>query len=307
MTNTELDYGHVTQTGFFITVKGTEDTMVIYCGDRWAGFAGNGLGFNQWCPVTFNGTDAVFHSLSQWTIDAVKGTWKVGPGNNYVLNPAFEADRLLQSSLTGWTGARNAEGSHVSGRFCLQLSASGTASQNISSLPNGTYDLKVWVQSSGGLSSAKVFVSDFGGSEMSSDINKQMSAWTQVTLSGIKVTSGKIKVGVTTANSGSSWVKLDDFSLVNSEAVRTIDIPHRGNGGFAFNPATYSVQAYGSGKAVRLEMYTLNGKNILRQILVPGSGAEQFRLPVHQFDNGPYLLKMISGGNSSVQKVTIAR
>ena len=94
MVNSEKDYCHVTQTGFFITVKGTEDTTVIFAGDRWAGFAGNGIGFNQWTPVSFSGTDAVFNSLSQWTIDAVKGTWKVGLGNNYILNPAFEADRV---------------------------------------------------------------------------------------------------------------------------------------------------------------------------------------------------------------------
>ena len=56
MVNSDRDYCHVTQTGFFVTVKGTEDTTVIFAGDRWAGFAGNGLGFNQWTPVSFDGT-----------------------------------------------------------------------------------------------------------------------------------------------------------------------------------------------------------------------------------------------------------
>ena len=49
MVNSGLDFCHVTQTGFFITVKGTEDTTVIFCGDRWSDFAGNGIGYNQWC------------------------------------------------------------------------------------------------------------------------------------------------------------------------------------------------------------------------------------------------------------------
>ena len=114
MVNSGLDFCHVTQTGFFITVKGTEDTTVIFCGDRWSDFAGNGIGYNQWCPVTFNGTTPVFNSLSQWSLDAVKGTWRVGPGNNYILNPGFEADRVLQTSLAGWSGAKNASGSRYS-------------------------------------------------------------------------------------------------------------------------------------------------------------------------------------------------
>lgn len=40
------DYAHVTQTGFFVNVKGSKKETVVYCGDRWADFAGNGLGYN---------------------------------------------------------------------------------------------------------------------------------------------------------------------------------------------------------------------------------------------------------------------
>ncbi len=47
MPGADMDFGHVTQTGFFYTVKGTKEETVIYCGDRWSGFAGNGYGFNQ--------------------------------------------------------------------------------------------------------------------------------------------------------------------------------------------------------------------------------------------------------------------
>ena len=40
------DFAHITQTGFFVNVKGTKQETVMYCGDRWANFAGNGLGYN---------------------------------------------------------------------------------------------------------------------------------------------------------------------------------------------------------------------------------------------------------------------
>lgn len=38
----EEDYAHVTQTGFFFSVKGSKQETIVYCGDRWADFAGNG-------------------------------------------------------------------------------------------------------------------------------------------------------------------------------------------------------------------------------------------------------------------------
>lgn len=51
----EDDYAHISQTGFFYTVKGSKKETVIFCGDRWADFAGNGLGYIQWCPLSFDG------------------------------------------------------------------------------------------------------------------------------------------------------------------------------------------------------------------------------------------------------------
>lgn len=110
MEGCEKDYAHISQTGFFYTVRGTEQETVIFCGDRWADFAGNGLGYNQWVPLSFNGDKPYFNSLSEWHLDHVTGNWKVGKGNNYVLNASFEADRRIvpipvkprQEFLLGW-------------------------------------------------------------------------------------------------------------------------------------------------------------------------------------------------------------
>ena len=62
---TQPDYSHVTQTGFFISVQGTQATTIIFAGDRWSDFAGNGLGFNQWMPITFNGKTPQLPFLQQ--------------------------------------------------------------------------------------------------------------------------------------------------------------------------------------------------------------------------------------------------
>ena len=95
LAGTEMDYSHVTQTGFFVTVKGTKQTTVINAGDRWADFAWNGIGYNQWVPMTKTGARPQYHSLSQWQFNATTGEWRVGPKSNYALNPDFQADRIL--------------------------------------------------------------------------------------------------------------------------------------------------------------------------------------------------------------------
>lgn len=113
MKGAALDYAHVSQTGFFVTVKaGNEDNkeMVIYCGDRWSDFAGNGLGYNVWCPLSFNGQTPIFNSLSDWALDVKSASWQVGDRNNYVKNGSFEADRRhipspvkpVQLDILGW-------------------------------------------------------------------------------------------------------------------------------------------------------------------------------------------------------------
>ena len=76
---------------------------MIFCGDRWADFAGNGLGYNQWCPLSFEGDTPYFNSLSSWNLDEETGTWNVAEDNNYAMNGSFDADRVSSFSLAGWS------------------------------------------------------------------------------------------------------------------------------------------------------------------------------------------------------------
>ena len=145
---TQSDYSHVTQTGFFITVQGTAGTFVIFAGDRWANNASNGIGFNQWMPISFDGKTPHFHSFSKWSIDAKAGTWAVAHGNNWVLNPSFEADRVSVTVPVGWkaTGGHNVLSSFHTGRWSWQLNANGTLEQQATAMPDGTYTLSVWAK-----------------------------------------------------------------------------------------------------------------------------------------------------------------
>ncbi len=58
---------------------GSENDLIIYCGDRWGDFAGNGIGYNQWVPLSFDKEGKpYFNNSSSMEVDAEKGTWEVG-------------------------------------------------------------------------------------------------------------------------------------------------------------------------------------------------------------------------------------
>lgn len=220
---TQHDFSHVTQTGFFIMVNGTKGSFVVNAGDRWSDFAGNGLGFNQWLPISFESGKPVFHSLSQWNINVKEGTWSVGQGNNYCLNPSFEADRVNQTWLTGWklasTSSENINNSKKkrTGRWSLYLTGKQTAYQTVN-VPNGTYKLSGYVQSSGGQNSAKLFAKDIGSGEAAANITAN-SNWVKVQTNSFEVTSGKVTLGLEVNGSSDQWIAIDDVELIQEKSA----------------------------------------------------------------------------------------
>lgn len=239
MNGSSEDFSHVTQTGFFISVQGNTENTIIFAGDRWSNFAGNGIGYNQWLPLSFNGSEPIMNSLSEYTLDTQTGLWAVGDGNNYILNPSYEADRINQTSVVGWnnvtTGAGTPFGNVQSprtGRFAMQLydtvAYNASVFQNLN-VPNGTYTLSVWVRSSGGQNSAKIYANNFGNSEKNVSVNYAINSWAQVTISDIVVTNGTIEVGVATDAHAGNYVRFDDWELTKQPVVQTNYIL---NGGF---------------------------------------------------------------------------
>lgn len=224
--DTDADFSHVTQTGFFVTVTGSAGSFVIFAGDRWADFAGNGSGYNQWLPITFDGDTPHFQSLSEWSLDVQSGTFQVGPGNNYALNPSFEADRVSMTQPAGWvtstttsgaTPYTNVKDAH-SGNWGWQLASTAdydaTIAQSLSGLPNGTYTLSAWVKSSGGQTQAELYVTGFGGSELTASLTKALASYTQVSIPGVAVSNGKAEIGVRTRASAKQTITFDDVTFV---------------------------------------------------------------------------------------------
>ena len=224
MDGTDEDFSHVTQTGFFYTVKGSKQETVLFCGDRWSDFAGNGLGYNQWVPLTVNGNDVKFNSLSEFHLNAQTGEWSVGENNNWILNPSFDADRVSQTTMAGWKnsgdGNSNSKGGRT-GNWCMQhwsdKDFKGSLSQNVT-LPNGTYTLKAYAKSSGTINQSYIYVKGYGGSDKQATIKDAGSNWKEITIKDIQVTNGKCEVGIYTDAKAGAWVKTDDFTLIGKSS-----------------------------------------------------------------------------------------
>lgn len=252
MRGCESDYAHVSQTGFFVTLRGSREETVIYCGDRWCDFAGNGLGYNQWVPLSFAADGSpVFNSLSSWTLNAATGEWRVGLDNNYVLNGSFEADRRSipnpvkprQEHLLGWQtdilrgrhvsvddslsprlnymNTRD-DRRHVIGEKSLCISDrepfSRRVSQTVTStpsvpLPDGRYTLRARVRRSGRFSRLEMYA-ESAGRRRKCAIRPSATAWTTVSITGIRVSGGRAEVGFVAEGEAGAQCLIDDVTFV---------------------------------------------------------------------------------------------
>ncbi|PRY55136.1 glycosyl hydrolase family 43 [Arcticibacter pallidicorallinus] len=250
MEGAEKDYAHVSQTGFFVTLKGSKQETVVYCGDRWANFAGNGLGYNVWVPLSFNGDRPYFNSLSSWNLDARTGEWEVAKDNNYVKNGSFEADRKripsvvkpVQMVLTGWE-TRVLKGNEisldslvspalnyfnteedrlkVSGEKSLQISDVVDFERNVSQvissspyfkLPDGFYNLKAVIRNTDGFSVLEVYA-ESGGKRQVYKIEGADSDWKAFELKRIPIRNGTVEIGFRANGRGGASCQVDDVSL----------------------------------------------------------------------------------------------
>lgn len=248
------DYAHVTQTGFFVTVRGTKQETVIYCGDRWADFAGNGLGYNQWVPLSFEGATPHFNSLGSWKLNARTGEWSVAPGNNYVRNGSFEADRKaipstvkpVQEQLTGWVSTV-LEGNRISLDTALspRLNYNNTASdrkvvtgekslsltdnvafsrvvkQTITSssfvkLEKGDYTLTAKIRNSSGFTKLVMYATA-DGKTYTYPVEAENTAWKTIQLEKIRIGNGSVEIGFVATGAGGSFCYVDDVSLVKAK------------------------------------------------------------------------------------------
>lgn len=251
MNGASEDFAHISQTGFFFSVKGNKQETIVFCGDRWANFAGNGLGYNQWCPLSFEGKVPYFNSVSSWNLEEKTGIWKVADDNNYIKNGSFEADRRhipspvkpVQIQLTGWasevlegnTIGLDSINSPVLNHFNTQSERKiviGEKSLNISDkvnfkrktfqtitsspyvkLENGLYTLTAKIKNSEGFANLEMYVVS-NGKKLPYTIKEKNDSWKTITITNIPVKGGKAEVGFLAEGKANVFCYVDDVSLV---------------------------------------------------------------------------------------------
>lgn len=133
-------------------------------------------------------------------------------------SPAFAADTPIQNSdfeqeTFSWKLADTASiasGGYESANALIQT-GSGDTSQELSSVPDGYYNLTAYTMYSGGGKSCYLYAN--GISAVSTTIPVSKKDWTLVTVRGIQVSGGRIEVGVHTRMPDDSFVKLDKVTL----------------------------------------------------------------------------------------------
>jgi hypothetical protein len=251
MNGSSDDYAHISQTGFFVSVKGSKQETIVYCGDRWSNFAGNGIGYNQWSPLSFDGHIPYFNSLGSWNLNAKTGEWKVAADNNFVKNGSFEADRRrvpnpikpVQLQFTGWKTKvikGNAISFHtinspylnhnnseidrkvVIGEKSLALSDNvdfkREVSQKIVSSPfvklqNGNYTLTAKIKNNDKFSQLEMYATS-NGKIIKFSIIDENSIWKTIRIENIIIENQEVEIGFIADGLANAFCYVDDVSLV---------------------------------------------------------------------------------------------
>ena len=247
------DYAHITQTGFFVNVVGSEKETVVYCGDRWADFAGNGLGYNQWVPLSFEGETPYFNSLNSWNLNEATGEWNVADDNNYVKNASFEADRKqipspvkpIQEQLMGWYSkvkqgnviVIESDDSPVLNYFNSEEDRKqviGEKSLNISDniefkrdvfqiiestpyveLKDGSYTLSAKIKNTGNFHKLAMYV-ESAGKQKTFEMTEQNNEWITIEIEDVEVRNEKVEIGFIAHGEAEASAQIDDVYLVRN-------------------------------------------------------------------------------------------
>ena len=309
MPGADADYGHVTQTGFFYTVRGSKQETVIYCGDRWAGFAGNGKGFNQWCPISFVDGKPYFNTLSQWHLNAETGEWWVGDDNNYVRNHFFNADRVSipssnkpsQADLKGWkttvikgnkvviggadSPVLNASNSKedravVTGNYCLNIQDkvdfTRKVSQTVKSTPvvelkAGHYTLRCYVKSGSAFNELYMYAK-VGNETRRADMPYSDSKWHEVVIEDLQVSGGQVEVGFYADGKANAWCHIDEVSLVRKGDIEDATGISQNLSTTTQHRCYYNLSGFPSSephKGINIVRETINGKIRSYKIVKP--------------------------------------
>lgn len=173
--------------------------------------------------TALNGVGKVDDVRGETTFDYFRYYTKDYPGVNRLPNGSFEYDQGvgdLSLPMCWQQGAANGssvlvvEGDAARDRYKLRHGQSDGAFeaatwQTLEFILNGDYEMTAMIRTSGGLETARIRVTDFGGEELTVDLPAS-EAWTQVALSDIPVSNQGVTIRLESKGPAGTWVEFDD-------------------------------------------------------------------------------------------------
>lgn len=187
-------------------------------------------GWQSWTTVSSSATLTsgshtlrVYVSTPGWNFNWFEGIAATGA----LVNGGFE-DNGASQTPTGWsestdvaTSFSEAGGRSGSYRLAHWSSNAYTVStyQTISNIPNGTYTLSAWYTGGGGQTTCTLGAKDFGGTTQTVSLSAQNYSWTQKSITGIVVTSGKLTIEIYSKANAGNWLRVDDITLTKTKTA----------------------------------------------------------------------------------------
>lgn len=185
-----------------------------------------GLGVLYWEPQAYNwqGYNLVTWDNSGRPTIAMDAFRNSPPAEGLVVNPGFEYTAATQTPL-GWQTAGSdaaADFTQNYGRASLYqlthqrpVAYQARTYQLLTNVPNGTYTLRAWAQSSGGQAVCQLYANSFGGAERATAITAS-DDWTRVEVGNIVVSNGQCEIGLRSDAGATNFCALDDVEFVAS-------------------------------------------------------------------------------------------
>ena len=283
-----------------------------------------GLGVLYWEPEAYNWMG---YGLGAWSsngrptiaMDAFRNTQPTG---GLVYNPGFEYTAATQTPL-GWSttasaGNTDADFTQNYGYASVYQLAHQKATayqvrtyQLLPTVPNGTYTLRAWAQSSGGQNVCQLYANSFGGAEQAAAIPATNGSWVRIQVPNIVVTNGQCEVGLRSDGNANDYCGLDDVEFIANQVTATIK-PVGANTIEAqvfpnpvFNQCAVNY-TLARAEIVQLSLYTLAGQQVLSlqpaQPMAAGPHTTLIQLG-STLAPGLYLLKINHGSQETLQKI----
>ena len=142
---------------------------------------------------------------------------------NILADASFESGKLGTWRLNGPSAAcfiENNKGNAHTGnwtyKYWLDKGFQSILTQELTDIPNGTYELSVWAMGGGGEKNIRLFAANFDGTQkqITSNItNTGWNDWHQYTIT-VPVSDGKITVGIYLDTAPDCWGNFDDMELI---------------------------------------------------------------------------------------------